>query len=70
MLLNMARQLELKAQTDNLSLNITSEVEKSPNKFVGELMSRSRLNQIKGVKYAEVFRVIDNSQDIAKLRSN
>jgi LmbE family N-acetylglucosaminyl deacetylase len=70
MLINMARQLELKAQTDNLSLNITSEVEKYPNKFVGELMSRSRLNQIKGVKYAEIFRVIDNSQDIAKLRSN
>lgn len=70
MLVNMARQIELKANTNSISLNITSEVEKSPIDFVRKLISRSRLNQIRGVKYAEIFRVIDNSRDIAKLRSN
>lgn len=70
MLINMARQLELKAETNNISLNITSEVEKSPSEFVRKILIKSRINQIKGVKYAEIFRVIDNSQDIAKLRSN
>ena len=69
MLINMARQIELKASTNELSVNITSEVEKSPIDFVKKLLSKSRQNQVKGVKYAEVFRVIDNSSDIAKLRS-
>jgi hypothetical protein len=67
MLVNMARQLEIKAESSNKKLSITKDVEKLPKKFVSEIMSKNRLNQIKSVKYAEIFRVIDSSKDIDKL---
>ena len=67
MLINMARQLEIKAGSDNLKLNITSEVEQLPEKFVSKIMSKNRRNQVKGVEYAEIFRVIDSSEDITKI---
>ena len=67
MLVNMARQLEIKAESSNKKLSITKDVEQLPKKFVSEIMSKNRLNQIKSVKYAEIFRVIDSSKDIDKL---
>jgi hypothetical protein len=67
MLINMARQLEIKAGSDNLKLNITSEVEQLPEKFVSKIMSKNRRNQVKAVEYAEIFRVIDSSEDITKI---
>ena len=67
MLVNMARQLEIKAESSHKRLSITKDVEQLPKKFVSEIMSKNRLNQIKSVKYAEIFRVIDSSKDIDKL---
>jgi hypothetical protein len=60
MLINMARQLELKAATDEKKLDITSKVEKSPAEFVNKIMQTSRAKKVKGVKYAEIFRVRDS----------
>lgn len=67
MLINMAHQLEIKAGSDNQRLNITNEVAQSPEKFVSKIMSKNRRDQIKGVRYAEIFRVIDSSAEIAKI---
>lgn len=68
MLINMARQLEIKGMATNQTLNITSLVEKSPITFAQKILTKSRKNQVKGVQYAEKFRVVDSCQIIDELR--
>lgn len=67
MLTNMARQVELKFQTLAENSNITIEFEKLLSKFAAKIMKSSRSKQIKGVEYAEIFRVIDDSEQIKKI---
>ena len=67
MLTNMARQVELKFQTLADNSNITIEFEKLLSKFAAKIMKSSRSKQIKGVEYAEIFRVIDDSEQIKKI---
>ena len=67
MLTNMARQVELKFQTMTDSSNITIGFEKLLSNFAAKIMKSSRSKQIKGVQYAEIFRVIDDSEEIKKL---
>jgi hypothetical protein len=71
MLINMARQLELKAASDQKKLDITSKVEKSPSEFVNKIMQTNRTKKVKGVKYAEIFRVRDSValiENLAKVK--
>jgi LmbE family N-acetylglucosaminyl deacetylase len=67
MLTNMARQVELKLQTSADNSSITIEFEKLLTKFAAKIMKSSRSKQIKGVEYAEIFRVIDDSEQIKKV---
>lgn len=67
MLTNMAHQVELKRQTIEDDSNITIDIEQLLNKFADKIMKSNRIDQIKGVEYAEIFRVIDDSEQILKL---
>jgi hypothetical protein len=67
MLTNMAHQVELKRQTIEDDSSITIDLEQLLNKFADKIMKNNRIDQIKGVEYAEIFRVIDDSEQISKL---
>ncbi len=67
MLTNMAHQVELKRQTIEDDSSITIDLEQLLNKFADKIMKNNRIDQIKGVEYAEIFRVIDDSEQILKL---
>ena len=47
----------------NIKLNLSDRLDK----FATKIMKNSRINQVKSVKYAEIFRVIDDSKLILKL---
>jgi hypothetical protein len=63
----MAYQVELKRQTIEDDSNITIDIEQLLNKFADKIMKSNRINQVKSVEYAEIFRVIDDSEQILKL---
>ena len=67
MLTNMAHQVELKRQTIEDDSSITIDLEQLLNKFADKIMKSNRINLIKSVEYAEIFRVIDDSEQILKL---
>jgi LmbE family N-acetylglucosaminyl deacetylase len=67
MLKNMARQLELKLQTIEDNSKVAIDLNDQLDKFATKIMKSSRINQVKGVEYAEIFRVIDDSKLILKL---
>jgi len=67
MLNNMARQLELKLQSMEDDTNIKFDLSDQLDKFATKIMKNSRIKQVKGVEYAEIFRVIDDSKLILKL---
>ena len=67
MLNNMARQLELKLQSMEDDTNIKLDLSDQLDKFATKIMKNSRINQVKSVEYAEIFRVIDDSKLILKL---
>lgn len=68
MLINMARQIDIKATTAKMQSDITSQVEKSPKKFAHQIMEVSRIKKVKGVEFAEIFRVIDSTNLIRNLQ--
>jgi hypothetical protein len=63
----MAYQVELKRQTIEDDSNITIDIEQLLNNFADKIMKSNRINQVKSVEYAEIFRVIDDSEQILKL---
>jgi hypothetical protein len=63
----MARQLELKLQSMEDDTNIKLDLSGQLDKFATKIMKNSRINQVKSVEYAEIFRVIDDSKLILKL---
>jgi hypothetical protein len=63
----MARQLELKLQTIEDNSKVAIDLNDQLDKFATKIMKSSRINQVKGVEYAEIFRVIDDSKLILKL---
>jgi LmbE family N-acetylglucosaminyl deacetylase len=67
MLTNMAYQVELKRKTIEDDSNITIDIEQLLSKFADKIMKSNRINQVKSVEYAEIFRVIDDSEQILKL---
>jgi hypothetical protein len=67
MLNNMARQLELKLQSMEDDSNIKLDLSDQLDKFATKIMKNRRINQVKSVEYAEIFRVIDDSKLILKL---
>ena len=67
MLTNMAHQVELKRQTIEDDSNITIDIEQLLYKFADKIIKSNRIDLIKSVEYAEIFRVIDDSEQILKL---
>jgi hypothetical protein len=63
----MARQLELKLQSMEDDTNIKFDLSDQLDKFATKIMKNSRIKQVKGVEYAEIFRAIDDSKLILKL---
>ena len=43
------------------------QIEQLLYKFADKIMKSNRINRIKSVEYAEIFRVIDDSEQILKL---
>lgn len=67
MLINMARQLELKAITAGEQLDITINTEQLLAKFAKKILGSGRHKKVKSVEYAEIFRVVDDQVMIKKL---
>jgi hypothetical protein len=63
----MAHQVELKRQTIEDDSSITIDIEQLLNKFADKIMKSNRIDLVKSVEYAEIFRVIDDSEQILKL---
>jgi len=67
MLINMAHQVELKRQTIEDDSNITIDIEQLLYKFADKIIKSNRIDLVKSVEYAEIFRVIDDLEQILKL---
>ena len=67
MLINMAHQVELKRQTIEDDSNITIDIEQLLYKFADKIMKSNRIDLVKSVEYVEIFRVIDDLEQILKL---